>query len=131
MTLHRKTGIARTKPMKRSRIKPKGRKPSEFARIYGSRARVAWIKAQPCLYCRLLSPFFGRPGTSENAHTVSGGKGRKADADTIVPLCPTHHKRYDEYKHPFERDAEVRQVIKNFAAVYEARWQQVAQRRAS
>lgn len=30
-------------------------------------------------------------GKVENAHTVTGGVGRKADAHTIIPLCHQHH----------------------------------------
>lgn len=56
---------------------------ADFARIYGSAARVAWIRAQPCMAC-------GR-GPCENAHTISGGMGRKADYETIIPLCWTCH----------------------------------------
>ena len=54
-----------------------------FARVYGSAERVAWMRRQPCLVCS------GLP--SENAHTRSGGTGRKGDADSIVPLCHYHH----------------------------------------
>ena len=54
-----------------------------FARVYGSAERVAWMRRQPCLVCS------GLP--SENAHTRSGGTGRKGGADSIVPLCHLHH----------------------------------------
>lgn len=70
----------------RGPIKAKKRKPSEFQRIYGGRVRVRWIKAQRCAVrggaCQ---------GPIENAHAVSGGMGRKADAHTILPLCKLHH----------------------------------------
>lgn len=62
------------------RIRPKKRTPSEFARIYGSRARAKWVKSLPCAACAVV-------GYSENAHTVNGGKSRKADHTTIIPLC--------------------------------------------
>jgi hypothetical protein len=76
----RSTPLKRTGPIARkSRIKAKKRKPSEFARIYGSKERVAWVKAQPCVVC-------GR-GPCENAHTEVGGIGYKAGYETIVPLC--------------------------------------------
>ncbi len=83
----KKTELRRTAWMRRGgRIAPKKRKPSEFARIYGSRARVRWIKAQPCVVGSR-----GCEGAIENAHTENGGIGRKADAATIVPLCHRHH----------------------------------------
>jgi len=78
-------------PLKRktkltSKAKPKAKKrtPADFARVYGSLQRVAWIAAQPCVVCA-SSP-------CENAHIKSGGVGRKADATQIVPLCPSCHR---------------------------------------
>lgn len=77
--LKRKTKLAtKTKP------KAKKRSASDFARVYGSKARVAWVAAQPCVVC-------GR-GPCENAHITSGGVGRKADFTQIVPLCPSCHR---------------------------------------
>lgn len=70
-----------------STIKKKKRKPSEFARIYGSKARVEFVKSLPCAACGVV-------GYSENAHVAptseSGGAGRKADAKWIAPLCGPH-----------------------------------------
>lgn len=83
----RRSSIARSAITgKRARIRPKKRSPSEFARIYGSKARVAWVKAQPC-----IAAHFGCGGAIQNAHIVTGGMGRKADARWIVPLCGFHH----------------------------------------
>ena len=48
--------------------------------------------------------------------------GRKARYDTVVPLCPTHHRRYDEYRAPFDDDAE-RDWLKARAVEIEALWQ--------
>jgi hypothetical protein len=71
---------------KRAPIKKRNdsRKAKEWARAYESPERVEWIKALPCVVCGK------RP--SENAHTVTGGMSRKANADTIVPLCKAHHR---------------------------------------
>ena len=77
--LKRKTKlVAKTKP------KAKKRTASDFARVYGSKARVAWVVAQPCLVCK--------GGPCENAHIKSGGVGRKADYTQIVPLCQKCHR---------------------------------------
>lgn len=51
--------------------------------MYHSKARVAWMQAQPCVVCGVTP--------SENAHVIGGGAGRKADATCIIPLCKTHH----------------------------------------
>lgn len=77
--------IAKRKPV--VKINRRRRK-SEFARSYGSRARVAWVKGLPCLVRREGNC----AGTIDNAHTKTGGMGRKADASTIVPLCQKHHR---------------------------------------
>jgi hypothetical protein len=79
-TLKRSGPIART-----TKLAPKSRTAGEFARIYGSKARVRWVKAQPCVSCGT------QDGASHNHHTQNGGTGRKADYQTIVPLCPSCH----------------------------------------
>jgi hypothetical protein len=97
------------------------RREKEFAREYGSDERVKWIKKQRCIGCG------GLP--SENAHTVTGGMGRKADANTIVPLCGDEpllgiigcHTKYDRHLAPFNNEA-VRAYIKSAAAEVERRW---------
>ena len=74
------------KPPKRSgrpRVKP--RTASEYQRIYGSKARVRWIKAHFCCCCEAVT------GRNHNHHVVTGGTSRKADADKIVSLCPGCH----------------------------------------
>lgn len=76
-------------PLRRSkgvRKRNPARRKSELARCYGSRERVEWVKAQRCI-CRTTIC----EGPSENAHIKTGGTGRKADADQIVPLCHNHH----------------------------------------
>ncbi len=107
-----------SKPKKRKSWK---RKPSEFKRIYHSRERVRWIKDQPCIYCTAISPLFGIAGQSHNAHTVSGGAGYKADHTTIIPLCGSHHMRYDRHLFPFNNN-DTRQTMKDAAAIVHARW---------
>lgn len=78
--LTRRTPIARGAPPKRSGpIKAKPRPASETRRIYGSKARIRWLKAQPCYGC-------GR-GPCDVAHVRSGGTGRKADYTETVALC--------------------------------------------
>lgn len=77
--LKRTTGLKRTK-----KITAKKRSASEFRRIYGSRARVAFVKRLPCFSCWDF-------GEIQNAHVSSGGMGRKANAAEIIPLCKACH----------------------------------------
>ncbi len=88
-------------PERRTRVKPRNaaRRVSEFARCYGSKERVAWIKALPCVVCAVQT--VPQDGPSDNAHTATDGMGRKADARFIVPLCRMHHRAYDEHRGPF------------------------------
>jgi hypothetical protein len=133
----KRTGIQRrdwikrgTKPLaQRKPRKRKPRKPSETLRIYGPPERRAWVKSLACTYCFAVHPLIGlaTAGSSHNAHTVTGGTGRKADYTTIVPLCASHHKRYDEHQAPFDSEL-VRDAMKASAALVEQEWQQ---RRAS
>ncbi len=104
--------IPRRKPVKRVNVK---RKASEFARCYGSRERVKWVKSLGCDMCGL------RP--SENAHTVTDGMGRKAGYETIVPLCRLHHQNYDEHRGVFGHDWG-RAIVKRQAIEVEKDWQQ-------
>ncbi len=75
------------KPRKRSG-KPKAKKRSakEFARIYHSEERVAWVKSRSCEAC-------GFEGDTENAHIAGEGIGRKGGYDKIIPLCSVCHRQ--------------------------------------
>jgi hypothetical protein len=76
--------VSRTRP-----IRPKKRAPDETLRIYGPPERIRWVASLRCA-C-------GCGGTPcENAHTVTGGTGRKADAATIIPLTAKCHRRQTE-----------------------------------
>lgn len=117
----KRTPLKRKTPVKKRNAK---RRESEFARCYGSKARVAWIKSMPCIACSGLHPLFGMTaGPSDNAHTAHDGMGRKAGYDTIVPLCRNHHRRYDERRAPFD-DPKVRTAIAAVAPRLEALWQE-------
>jgi hypothetical protein len=48
--------------------------------------------------------------------------GRKADYTTIVPLCPPHHRRYDEHIAPHRQRGISATSIKAAAAEVERRW---------
>ncbi len=96
--LRRSSPLRAKKPMKRVPIKKRKRRASEFARIYGSKARVEWVKSQPCW---ITTPICS--GEIHNHHTKNGGRGRKADAKTIVPLCEFHHRKlHDLGRRAFE-----------------------------
>jgi hypothetical protein len=76
--------LSRTRP-----LRPKKRTSEDFRRVYFSEERVKWVASLRCA-C-------GCGGTPcENAHTVTGGTGRKADADTIIPLTPKCHRKQTE-----------------------------------
>jgi len=97
---------------------PRGRRkrrPSEFARIYGSKARVAWVKALGCVICGAVP--------SDNAHTAGGGTGYKAGYETIVPLCREHHRAYDEHL----LTTRIRTFVQSCAPTIERLWQQKSQ----
>ena len=76
--------------MKRSRLNPvnRKRKAKNWARAYGSAAFVQWISRLPCWACN-----YAGPSPRQAAHTISGGMGRKADANTIIALCGVCHAK--------------------------------------
>lgn len=82
--LRPKKSIARKSPPKK-RPRPK----SETLRIQGTPERVQWIAARPCVVCG--------GGPCQGHHVVNGGKGRKADAKWIVPLCVRCHRQYHDH----------------------------------
>lgn len=138
--------IARTSPPKKSvtkiaakkiarKEKPKSvnakRALATFKRVYGSKERVEWVKAQPCCWC-------GLEGYTQNAHTEGDGGSRKADAKTIAPLCGPHpsttplnvlvdgcHQLYDHRDPPFD-DEDVRKVVRDLALDTDRLWQRVS-----
>ena len=78
--------MKRSAPPKRTQRVPRRtakRHQANWLRAYGSPERVQWVQSLLCTVCR--------DTPSHNAHTVGGGTGRKADADTIVPLCAPCH----------------------------------------
>lgn len=113
-----------SKPIKRSRIKRHARKPSETVRIYGPPDRREWVKRQRCWYGVEFSSMHCA-GETVNAHTETGGTGRKADADTIIPLCASHHELYDNHDSPFDT-AQMRTYAKSAAKFYQRQWQERA-----
>lgn len=141
----RKSSLVRRHPLSRGRITPKARtgikrspmkkhaRPKhQTERIYGPKGRVAFVKSLGCVVCTAISPFFGlaTAGHCHNAHTETGGMGRKADYTTIVPLCASHHRRYDEHRAPLDEPV-IRQAIKDAAAEVERRWQAYTHRKSA
>lgn len=82
------------------------RRKREFSRTYGSKERVEWFKGLPCHFC-------GK-GPSENAHCVTGGASRKADAHTIIPADRACHEWLDS------QPAEWRKTLLGAAMAYDA-----------
>lgn len=68
----------------------RARRASEFARCYGSKERVEWVKEQRCAVGFCSSP-------AENVHIEGDGASRKAGYELIVPLCHTHHLKLHAY----------------------------------
>lgn len=56
------------------------RKALTFARAFGGKDRVEWMRTRACIAC-------GKIGYAVSAHITTGGKGRRADAKYTVPLC--------------------------------------------
>lgn len=112
----------RTSRIQRSALRrPKKRKPSEFARIYGSRERVRWVKSLPCLVCASLIRPELLSSQSDNAHTEGDGMGRKGHYTTIIPLCRSHHERYDRRLFPLDAEP-VRDRLRNAAGDVQRAW---------
>jgi hypothetical protein len=63
------------------------RSSKETKRVYGPAARRHFVASLPCIICARVP--------SQNAHSRTGGMGRKADKETIVPMCALHHAEYD------------------------------------
>ena len=80
---------ART-PIPRKGITRTPRPASETLRIYGSKARRAFITRLSCVLC------YRTP--SENAHVPpdAGMMGRKGPYTAIIPLCSTCHPWFDK-----------------------------------
>lgn len=110
--------LQRRTPLKRSgRVKARNsqRRVREFARAYGSRERLAWVKAQPCCVS-------GNLGNIDAAHVRTGGVGRKADACWTVPLAHDLHLLLHQHgKATFERAYGV--DLDTLARETEERWQ--------
>lgn len=75
-----KPGPRKKKAPKRPKARNVKRHTTEWARKYGSEARVLFVKSLACCACGVV-------GYSEVAHIGNGGAGRKADARYTVPLC--------------------------------------------
>ena len=107
--------LGKTPRTRRLRPVNRERRDSEWKRAYGTTGRVEWVSVQRCLGCgwkgvRDLSP-------CENHHIQTGGMGRKADADKIIPLCKgchiewhQHGRRTFEEAHRMDADAAARDI---------------------
>lgn len=106
------------KPVKKRNAK---RRLDEWQRTYHSKARVEFVAALPCVVAGVCSNPETHVGPSDNAHIVGGGMGRKADYDTIIPLCRKCH----QYLHTsgarhFARAYQI--SLGTYAALTEERW---------
>jgi hypothetical protein len=87
-------------------------KPGEWERKYHSLERVMFVNTLPCIACGLEE--------SQNAHTRTGGMGRKSDYTTIVPLCDDHHREHHAGAKSFA--ARYKLDLAREALVTEAKW---------
>ena len=103
------------------KTRPKSRKRSaaEQERIYGGETRLKWIQAQGCLV--EASDLSDCVGDVANHHVQTGGTGRKADAEFIVPLCHGHHDEAHHGRTTFEWKYGIN--LREEAAKLEKRWQ--------
>ena len=87
--LKRKASLKARKPIPK---KNKKRSEANYARAYGSKTRVAFVKTLACVVCGTAP--------SDNAHIHGGksGMARKGPYTDIIPLCRQCHTLYDEYK---------------------------------
>ena len=115
----RKKRLPLPRPTKRIRAKNPKRAKSEFQRTYHSKERVAFVRLLPCAFGDCLGGLRGI--RSENAHIETGGTGRKADANKIVPLCHFHHRALHTIgRRAFEKSYELN--LDEAAAETEAAW---------
>ena len=69
------------------------RRASEFARCYGSEARVAAMKMRPCDACGWPPDMIAY---NDCAHVKGGGAGRKAGWQETLTLCRFCHRKFHE-----------------------------------
>ena len=88
----------------RHKRKTKAQKKREkFAREFHSKQRVKFVNDLWCVV-RLHGHTPGRcSSVIQNAHTRTGGTSRKADYDTIVPMCVKHHRECHTGQQTFEK----------------------------
>ena len=82
------------------KARDKERKARDFARKYGSEERCFYVATLHCVV-----PDCSHRGWMENAHTVGGGIGRKANAETVVPCCARHHRTGADSLHNLQPEA--------------------------
>jgi hypothetical protein len=90
------TFAADRKPLKRTPAKPR-RQPISPA----SPAQRAKVKGRACIVC-------AHPGPCHPAHLIDRSLGGGDDPRAVVPLCPLHHRLYDEHKLDLLGDLEPR-----------------------
>ena len=113
--LSRKTRLKRSTPLNPVN---RERRKAERERAYGPKERREWLTRQPCVACGRV-PTEDRP--NHQHHTKGGGVGRKADADTLVSLCPKcHRKHHDGHELDVDWEREARRTNERWKAVSNA-----------
>jgi hypothetical protein len=100
----------------RTKLKAKKRKPSEYARVYGSKARVEWVKTQPCMICGYRQDIDGH-------HIETEGTSRKGHYTKIVALCRLHHLQWHQLgRGSFNPGIDFAQHAANLEAKWQYHW---------
>jgi hypothetical protein len=115
MTINRSAPPKRRTPPKKVNRK---RKAKAFARAYGGRDRLAFVKSLPCIAGNSRGTCAGEIHCH---HIEVGGAGLKAPADKTVPLCSLHHLiLHNEGRQTFELAYGVN--LQDEARATELRW---------
>lgn len=105
------------------RVKRVKAKRGERRGPWRSLAYRQWISSFSCCIC---DPFAVSPkerGTSQAAHTENNGMRSKGPDSSCVPLCPSHHRSFDQARASFAtyHNVDLREKAKEYFAEWQRR----------